>query len=48
MQRAAAAAGLSVLARAPQARPAFGPEASRAFAERPRCEHLIALGLPSH
>lgn len=42
--RAAAATGLTVLARAAQARPAFGPEATRAFAERPRKEHLIALG----
>jgi Putative RNA methylase family UPF0020 len=47
MTRAAAAAGLVVLGRASQQRPAFGPEAARAFAERPRREHLIALGLPS-
>lgn len=45
ISRAAAATGLTVLARAAQVRPAFGPEATRAFAERPRKEHLIALGL---
>lgn len=41
--RAASRAGLSVLARASQQRPAFGAEAARAFARRPRREHLIAL-----
>jgi hypothetical protein len=41
---AAESAGLVVLASASQQRPAFGPEAERAFAERPRREHLIALG----
>jgi 16S rRNA G966 N2-methylase RsmD len=42
--RAAGAAGLSVLARAAQERPVFGPEATRAFSKRARKEHLIALG----
>jgi hypothetical protein len=42
--RAAERVGLRVLARASQARPAFGPEAALAFSERPRREHLIALG----
>jgi|LNFM01.2.fsa_nt_gb hypothetical protein len=44
IERCAQAAALTVLARASQRRPAFGPEAERAFATRPRREHLIALG----
>ncbi|MBL8684877.1 MAG: hypothetical protein JNK05_37220 [Myxococcales bacterium] len=44
VERCAQAASLVVLARASQRRPAFGPEAERAFSERPRREHLIALG----
>ncbi len=42
--RAAESSGLRVLASASQNRPAFGPEAAKAFANRPRREHLIALG----
>jgi hypothetical protein len=44
VEKAAPAAGLSLLARASQARPHFHGASRAAFADRPRREHLLLLG----
>ena len=45
IEKAAPAAGLSLLARASQARPHFHGASRAAFADKPRREHLLLLGL---
>jgi DNA modification methylase len=46
LERWAPAAGLRLVAAAAQRRPAFDPETRRAFRDRPRREHLVALRRP--